>query len=387
MYSTIYSQSPTPAAQQPQTVNNNSAQQRINKVLMDAVNIGASDIHLTAGLPPMIRHDGNLQAASSTPLTSDDTKLLIEALLSTDPKSRMHRTKDADFTYTIHEFGRFRVNAYYQRGTLAAAIRPIPTHIPSIESLRLPSSLSDLTRCQSGLILVTGTSGCGKSTTMAAMLDHINRERAVHILTIEDPIEFSFQNRRGMVNQREIGTDSADFESAVHSALREDPDIIAIGDVSNREAMQAALLLSETGHLVFASLNTKNAQTTIERFIDTFPADQRDQIRYQLAESLQAVISQQLIRKVSGGRIAAIEILTATSTIKGLIREGNTQRIAYEIETGHEAGMVSMDHVLAELVKAGFISHSDALEKAIDRELIHRYLTSDIKKLPALRVA
>jgi twitching motility protein PilT len=373
MYSTIYTQAP-----QPTPVNNAvptiPAQEQINQILMDAVNAGASDIHISAGLPPIVRQDGNLHQAGTTPLTPEVAKLLVEALLATDQKSRMHRSKDADFTYVIDDFGRFRVNAYQQRGTLAAAIRPIPAHIPSIESLRLPAILSDLTRCHAGLILVTGATGSGKSTTIAAMVDHINRERAVHILTLEDPIEYTFQNRRAMVNQREIGTDSADFQSAMRSALREDPDVIVVGELRDLETMRAALTLAETGHLVFATLHTRSAPSTVDRFIDAFSAEQQNQVRTQLAGSLQAVISQQLIRKVNGGRIAAIEILTATAAVRSLIREGKTHQLANAIETGGEAGMISMDRVLSDLVKQGFISHSDALERAIDRDSIHRYL-------------
>jgi twitching motility protein PilT len=373
MYSTIYTQvpQPTPVNNVTQTI---SAQAQINQILMDAVNAGASDIHVSAGLPPIVRQDGNLHQMGTIPLTPDEAKLLVEALLATDQKSRMHRTKDADFTYVIDDFGRFRVNVYQQRGTLAAAIRPIPAHIPSIESLRLPAILSDLTRCHAGLILVTGATGSGKSTTIAAMVDHINRERAVHILTLEDPIEYTFQNRRAMVNQREIGTDSADFQSAMRSALREDPDVIVVGELRDLETMRAALTLAETGHLVFATLHTRSAPSTVDRFIDAFSAEQQNQVRTQLAGSLQAIISQQLIRKVNGGRIAAIEILTATAAVRSLIREGKTHQLANAIETGGEAGMISMDRVLSDLVKQGFISHSDALERAIDRESIHRYL-------------
>ena len=373
MYSTIYPQTSQAAIANhtPVTI---PAQAKINQILMDAVNAGASDIHISAGLPPMIRQDGTLHPAGSTLLSPDEAKQLVEALLATDQKSRMHRTKDADFTYVIDDFGRFRVNAYQQRGTFAAAIRPIPAHIPSIESLRLPPILSDLTRCHAGLILVTGATGSGKSTTIAAMVDHINRERAVHILTLEDPIEYTFQNRRAMVNQREIGTDSADFQSAMRSALREDPDVIVVGELRDLETMRAALTLAETGHLVFATLHTRSAPSTIDRFIDAFPAEQQNQVRTQLAGSLQAVISQQLIRKVSGGRIAGIEILTATAAVRSLIREGKTHHLANAIETGAEAGMISMDRVLSDLVKQGFISNSDALERAIDRESLQRYL-------------
>ncbi len=386
MYSTIYAQAP----QTPQVTDSqlgSSAQAKIDQILKDAVNAGASDIHITTGLPPMIRHDGNLQPISATPLTSDDTKLLVEALLATDHKSRLHRSKDADFTYVIDDFGRFRVNAYQQRGSYAAAIRPIPSHIPSIESLRLPTILSDLTRCHAGLILVTGATGSGKSTSIAAMVDHINRERAVHILTLEDPIEYTFQNRRAMVNQREIGTDSADFQSAMRSALREDPDVIVVGELRDLETMRAALTLAETGHLVFATLHTRSAPSTIDRFIDAFPAEQQNQVRTQLAGSLQAVISQQLIRKVTGGRIAAIEILTATAAVRSLIREGKTHQLANTIETGSDAGMVSMDRVLSDLVKQGFITQTDALERAIDRESIQRYLRSQTGFVTTIKAA
>jgi len=373
MYSTIYTQTPqsSPAHDVTPAIH---AQAQINQILIDAVNAGASDIHISAGLPPMVRHDGNLHHMGMTPLAPNDAKILVEALLSTDQKSRMHRTKDVDFTYVIEDFGRFRVNAYQQRGTLAAAIRPIPAHIPSIESLRLPAILSDLTRCHAGLILVTGATGSGKSTTIAAMVDHINRERAVHILTLEDPIEYTFQNRRAMVNQREIGSDSADFHSAMRSALREDPDVIVVGELRDLETMRAALTLAETGHLVFATLHTRSAPSTVDRFIDAFAADQQNQVRTQLAGSLQAIISQQLIPKTNGGRIAAIEILTATAAVRSLIREGKTHQLANAIEMGDEAGMISMDLILSDLVKQGFVSRSDALERAIDRESIQRYL-------------
>lgn len=373
MYSTIYKQTPQPP---PISASENHERHAldVNQILKDAVNTGASDIHITAGLPPMIRRDGNLHAAGTAPLTSDDARVLVEALTAGDHRNRIHRSKDSDFTYVIEDFGRFRVNAYQQRGSLAAAIRPIPAHIPSIESLRLPALLSDLTRCHSGLILVTGATGSGKSTTIAAMVDHINRERAVHILTLEDPIEYTFQSRRAMVNQREIGTDSADFQSAMRSALREDPDVIVVGELRDLETMRAALTLAETGHLVFATLHTRSAPATIDRFIDAFSAEQQNQVRTQLSGSLQAVISQQLICKVSGGRIAAIEILTATAAVRSLIREGKTHQLANAIETGGEAGMISMDRVLSDLVKQGFISQTDALERAIDRESIQRYL-------------
>jgi twitching motility protein PilT len=219
------------------------------------------------------------------------------------------------------------------------------------------------------------------------MVDHINRERAVHILTLEDPIEYTFQNRRAMVNQREIGIDSADFQSAMRSALREDPDVIVIGELRDLETMRAALTLAETGHLVFATLHTRSAPSTVDRFIDAFSAEQQNQVRTQLAGSLQAIISQQLIRKVNGGRIAAIEILTATAAVRSLIREGKTHQLANAIETGGDAGMTSMDRVLSDLVKQGFIGQSDALERAIDRESIHRYLRSQSQSIHASRAA
>ena len=376
MYSTLYSQPPQNKQHPSGPQSGESAKAKIDKILMEAVNRGASDIHIAGGMPPMIRHDGNLQPVSDVSLSSDDAKQLIESLLATDQRSRMHRTKDADFTYVIEDFGRFRVHAYQQRGMLAAAIRPIPAHIPSIESLRLPPILSDLTRCQTGLILVTGSTGSGKSTTIAAMVDHINRERAVNILTLEDPIEYVFQNRRAMVNQREIGTDVTDIQSAMQSALRGDLDVIVVGELRDIETMKTALTLAETGHLVFGTLHTKSALSTVDRFIDAFPTEQQPQMCTQLAASLQAIISQQLIRKVNGGRIAAIEILTATPAVRCLIREGKTHQLVNAIETGGDAGMTSMDRVLADLVNQGFISGSDALEHAIDRESIHRYLNT-----------
>lgn len=346
----------------------------LDTLLAITVENGASDLHLTVNLPPMMRIDGRLVPTDFAPLTPRDTQRLIYDILGNDQIQWFEKTRELDFSYGIKDVGRFRVNVYRQRGQIGVALRAIPGKIPSMEELGLPPILKDLARKHSGLILVTGPTGSGKSTTIATMIDTINRERECHIMTIEDPIEYLHTHRKSMVNQRELNTDTDSFENALRAVLREDPDVILIGEMRDLETIAAALTLAETGHLVFGTLHTRNAPQTIDRVVDVFPPHQQDQIKVQLSNTLEAVIAQQLIPRIGGGRFAAIEIMIATSAIRNLIREGKTYQIYSSIETGGQQGMVAMDKILADAHKNGLISYEDAISRAIDRENFLRLL-------------
>ena len=322
----------------------------------------------------MVRVDGSLQHLNYQHLQPNDTQRLIYDILSSDQVQWFEKTRELDFSYGVKEVGRFRVNVYRQRGSVGAALRAIPDQIPSFEQLGLPSIIRELTRKHSGLILVTGPTGSGKSTTIASMIDAINNELPVHIMTMEDPIEYLHRHKRAMINQRELNTDTDSFENALRAVLREDPDVILIGEMRDLETIAAALTLAETGHLVFGTLHTRNAPQTIDRVIDVFPPHQQDQIKVQLSNSLEAVIAQQLCPQLGGGRVAAIEIMIATSAIRNLIREGKTYQIYGVLETGAQFGMQTMDKVLADLYRFGRISNEEAMARAIDRENYKRFL-------------
>jgi len=346
----------------------------LDDLLRAACEKGASDIHLTVGLPPMVRIDGSLQHLSYSPLSPNETQRLIYDILTSDQVQWFEKTRELDFSYGISAVGRFRVNVYRQRGSVGAALRSIPDQIPSFEQLGLPAMLRDLTHKHSGLVLVTGPTGSGKSTTLACMIDAINVERPVHIMTIEDPIEYLHRHKKAMINQRELNTDTDSFENALRAVLREDPDVILIGEMRDLETVAAALTLAETGHLVFGTLHTRNAPQTIDRIIDVFPPHQQDQIKVQLSNSLEAVVAQQLCPRMGGGRVAAIEIMITTSAIRNLIREGKTYQIYSALETGAQFGMQTMDKVLAELFRTGKITSEEAMARAIDRENYKRFL-------------
>ncbi|MGB9586547.1 MAG: type IV pilus twitching motility protein PilT, partial [Armatimonadota bacterium] len=284
------------------------------------------------------------------------------------------KTRELDFSYGVSDVGRFRVNVYRQRGCIGAAIRAIPSKIPSMEELGLPPILKELSRKNSGLILVTGPTGSGKSTTIATMIDAINRERECHIMTIEDPIEYLHSHKKAMVNQRELNMDTDSFENALRAVLREDPDVVLIGEMRDLETIASALTLAETGHLVFGTLHTRNAPQTIDRVVDVFPPHQQDQIKVQLSNTLEAVIAQQLIPRIGGGRFAAVEIMIATSAIRNLIREGKSHQIYSTIETSGQVGMRAMDKILAEAQRNGIISFEDAVTRAVDRENFMRLM-------------
>lgn len=349
----------------------------LDTLLRLATEQGASDLHLTVNLPPMLRIDGRLVKTDYVALTPRDTQRLVYDILTTDQIQWFEKTRELDFSYGVSDVGRFRVNVYRQRGCIGVAIRAIPSKIPSMEELGLPPILKELARKNSGLILVTGPTGSGKSTTIATMIDAINRERECHIMTIEDPIEYLHSHKKAMVNQRELNMDTDSFENALRAVLREDPDVVLIGEMRDLETIASALTLAETGHLVFGTLHTRNAPQTIDRVVDVFPPHQQDQIKVQLSNTLEAVIAQQLIPRIGGGRFAAVEIMIATSAIRNLIREGKSHQIYSTIETSGQVGMRAMDKILAEAQRNGIISFEDAVARAVDRENFMR-LMNDI---------
>ena len=344
----------------------------LDDLLSEVTERGASDLHLAVGLPPMLRVDGSLQRTKYRPMGPNDTQRMIYDILTNEQVEKFERTKELDFSYGVKGIGRFRVNVYRQRGSVGAALRAIPDQIPTFEQLGLPAILRDLSKKHSGLILVTGPTGSGKSTTIACMIDTINSEYPVHIMTMEDPIEYLHRHKRAMVNQRELGQDTDAFDNALRAVLREDPDIILIGEMRDLETIAAALTLAETGHLVFGTLHTRCAPQTIDRVVDVFPPHQQDQIRVQLSNTIEAVVAQQLLPRQGGGRCAAIEVMVATSAIRNLIREGKTYQIYSALETGAQFGMQTMDKQLAEMQRLGQITQDEALARAIDRENLKR---------------
>ena len=352
---------------------NPASQIRIEPILEECIRRQASDIHLQYGLPPILRVDGNLIAIPNTPAL-DEAKLrdLIFATLDEDQKNIFLKDKEFDYSFAFGDIARFRVNAFHERGKMAAAFRLVPSKITSISELGLPSIVETFADFPRGLVLVTGPTGSGKSTTLAALIDKINREKSKHIITIEDPIEFTHKSLRSVVVQREVHYDTFSFAAALRSALREDPDVVLIGEMRDLETIQAAITIAETGHLVFATLHTNSAAQSIDRMVDVFPPHQQAQIRTQLANMLQAICSQRLVPSVSGGRIAAAEIMVANSAVRSLIREGKTFQLDTVIQTSAEAGMQTMDRTLANLVLAGTITYDSAREYAIDINELNR---------------
>lgn len=346
----------------------------IDDLLKMTVARKASDLHITVGLPPMIRIDGKLLPTEYIPLNQRDTQRLIYDILSSDQIQKFEKTRELDFSYGVSGAGRFRFNVYRQRGSVGGAMRAIPSKVPTMDQLGLPPIIRELAKKHSGLILVTGPTGSGKSTTIATMIDHINSERNAHIMTIEDPIEYLHKHKRCMVNQRELNTDTDSFDNALRAVLREDPDILLIGEMRDLTTIASALTLAETGHLVFGTLHTRNAPQTIDRVVDVFPAHQQDQIKIQLSNSIEAVVAQQLIPRAEGGRFAAIEIMVATPAIRNLIREGKTFQIYSVMETGFQYGMRTADRVLADAHRDGIITFEEASNRAIDKDGFMRLL-------------
>lgn len=344
-------------------------------MLEECVRRKASDLHIQYGLPPILRVDGALTPIPNMPvLTEDMLKNLIFATMDQDQQKIFLKDKEFDYSFGFGEIARFRVNAFHERGKMAAAFRLIPNHIVPINDLGMPAIVESFADFPRGLVLVTGPTGSGKSTTLAALIDKINRDKSVHIITIEDPIEFTHKSQRSVIVQREVHYDTFSFAAALRSVLRQDPDVVLIGEMRDLETIQAAITIAETGHLVFATLHTNSAAQSIDRMIDVFPAHQQPQIRSQLANMLMAICSQRLVPAVGGGRVCAAEILVANSAIRALIRDGKTFQIDTAIQTGAEQGMQTMDRTLAKLVQSGVITYDSAREYAVDINELNRYV-------------
>lgn len=350
------------------------AEVHLDDLLEYTITHRGSDLHLATHLPPMVRIDGKLMRTPWQELRAVDIQRIVYDVLTGEQIQKFEATNELDFSYWVRDISRFRGNVYRQRGSIGCALRAIPSRIPTIEELHLPGILQELALLPSGLVLVTGPTGSGKSTTLAAMIDVINTERACHILTIEDPIEYLHPHKRAMVNQREIGSDTQAFHTALRAALREDPDVMLIGEMRDLETIQTALTMAETGHLVLATLHTRSAAQTIDRIVDVFPAHQQDQIKVQLANALEAVVGQQLCVRVGGGRIVACEVMIANSAIRHLIREGKTFQIPSIMETSTQQSMQTMDRALAELYLRNLITMDEALSRTIDRDSFQRLL-------------
>lgn len=347
--------------------------QSLAELLELTVKEGASDLHLTVGISPIIKVNGKLVRLEHEILRPEDTEAYAREILQ-DAYEKYDAIGEYDTSYSIHGKGRFRVNIYKQRNSTALAIRVISLDMPTLDSLGYPETLKDICNLKRGLVLVTGPTGSGKSTTLAALINEINSNRESHIITIEDPIEFLHKHNKSIVNQREIGKDTLSYERALKAALREDPDVILIGEMRDLETISTAITAAETGHLVFSTLHTIGAAKTIDRIVDVFPPHQQEQIKIQLASVLQTIISQQLVETVGGDRTAALEIMVATPAIKNLIREGKTHQIESSIQTGSKYGMRTMDMELANLYREGIITQETAMNSAIDREILSRLL-------------
>lgn len=352
-----------------------AAQPRIEILLEEVIKKKASDLHLQVGLPPMLRVDGALGPVTGTePLTEESIEALVFAILDEDQKQILLKDKEFDFSFAFGDLGRFRVNAFHERGNLAAALRLIPNEMLTVEQLGLPSIVNKFAEYPRGLVLVTGPTGSGKSTTLAAMIHKINHERATHIITIEDPIEFTHKSQKSVIVQREVHYDTYSFSAALRSSLRQDPDVVLIGEMRDLETIAAAITIAETGHLVFATLHTNSAAQSIDRMIDVFPPHQQPQIRAQLANILMAICSQRLIPTIGGGRIAAAEILVATPAVRNIIREGKSHQLEAVIQTGAEFGMQSMDKTLVTLIHNGTITYDEARNFAVDLDELDRLM-------------
>jgi twitching motility protein PilT len=341
----------------------------IAELLAFAVKNKASDLHLSSGLPPMIRVDGDLRKLNLPALDNQQLTELLYSTMSDHQRRDFEANLEVDFSYAVPGLARFRVNCFHQDRGVGGAFRTIPDAVWTLEKLGAPPSFREIINVPRGLVLVTGPTGSGKSTTLAAMIDHLNTTQAGHILTIEDPIEFVHQSKKCLINQREIHRDTHGFNQALRSALREDPDIILVGEMRDIETIRLALTAAETGHLVFATLHTSSAAKTIDRIIDVFPAGEKSMVRSMLSESLRAVIAQTLMKRIGGGRIAAHEIMLATPAIRNLIREDKVAQMYSAIQTGQNVGMHTLDQYLEGLVSRGIVARQEAARKAVDRKL------------------
>jgi twitching motility protein PilT len=345
-------------------------------VLLQVLDRRASDLHITAGAKPTVRVRGRLTALDEFPvLTPTDTREIVYSILGNDQRQRLETDWQVDLAYTIPNRARFRVNAYFQRSAIGAAFRLIPAEIVSIDKLGLPPIVHELTKKPRGFVLVTGPTGSGKSTSLASMIDEINETREEHIMTIEDPIEFLHSHKKCLVNQRELGSDAQSFGAALRSALRQDPDVILVGEMRDLETIQTALTAAETGHLVFATLHTQDTPQTIDRIIDVFPPHQQHQVRVQLSVALQGIVTQTLLPTADGsGRVVASEVLIPSPAVRNLIREGKTHQIYSVLQTSASAGMQTMDSALASLVRAGKITRQLAEQRSTTPEELKRLL-------------
>jgi twitching motility protein PilT len=348
---------------------------KIEVLLEEVVRRKASDLHLQVGQPPMLRIDGSLEPIQNMDkLDERAVEELIFALLEEDQKQILLRDKEFDFSFAFGDLGRFRVNAFHERGNLAAAMRLIANEIQTIDDLHLPPILNNFASYPRGLVLITGPTGSGKSTTLAAIISKINSERSMHIITVEDPIEYTHESHRSLIVQREVHYDTYSFSTALRSALREDPDIVMIGEMRDLETIAAAITIAETGHLVFATLHTNSASQSIDRMVDVFPPHQQPQVRAQLGNILMAICSQRLIPALNGGRVVAAEILVATPAVRNIIREGKNYQLEAVIQTGVEFGMQGMDRTLISLVHNGTISYDEARNYAVDVQELDRLM-------------
>ena len=341
----------------------------VTALLTFAIQSGASDVHLSSGEPPMIRLHGDMKKLDHPPLSREEVHALVYDIMNDAQRKSFEETLELDFSFDLGEIGRFRVNVFMQQRGEGAVFRTIPTKILSTEELGLPPIMKKLCDREKGLILVTGPTGSGKSTTLAAMVDHINNSFEGHIITIEDPIEFTHRTKKCLVNQRELGVHTHSFANALRAVLREDPDVILIGEMRDLETIQLAITAAETGHLVFATLHSPSAPSTVDRVIDVFPAGQQAQIRTQFADSIEAIVTQTLCKKKAGGRVAALELLVATPAVRNLIREGKVHQIPSAMQVGQKDGMQTMDMALIELATRGIITREEAQTKSMTPNL------------------
>ena len=340
----------------------------ITQILKFANQQDASDVHISAGESPMLRIDGSIKRLKVPPLTADQTQEMLYDIMNDSQRKIFEEKNDIDFAIEVGDLMRLRVNVFAQKRGMGGVFRKIPTEVLTMEQLNLPRSLYEIAKKERGLFLVTGPTGSGKSTTLAAIIDKMNQEREGHILTVEDPIEFVHKSKRCLINQREVHTNTKSFAAALKAALREDPDVILVGEMRDLETIQLALTAAETGHLVLGTLHTSSAPKTVDRVIDVFPPEQQGQVRAMFAESLQGIVTQTLCKKVGGGRIAAQEILIGTTAIKNLIREGKIHQIPSMMQTSQGIGMTTLDMALADLLEAGKITRTTAIEKAANPE-------------------
>lgn len=349
----------------------------LNQILNLAIAAKASDVHLNVGLPPMFRINTQVTAANHPPITAEDADRMLKHALPPERIEEFEKRRDADFCYVNSEGRRFRVNAHYQRGKVAMAIRLINDKIRPLDQLCLPEVVSKLTNLPRGLVLVTGGTGSGKSTTLAAMIDVLNKRESMHIITLEDPVEYAFVNQKSVIEQREVGTDVPDFASGLRHVLRQDPDAILVGEMRDLETISAAITAAETGHLVLSTLHTMNAPQTIERIVDVYPADQQSHVRSMLAGSLQAVISQTLFKRIDQpGMVPAVEIMLCNPAVKNCIRENRLFEINNIISTGRQQGMQTLDDSIKGLYQRGMISREDALSQASAPDKLERMLAA-----------